>query len=184
MQLLGPFEEAYRKSTREPQRMQARPQGGFPIPGPGQGRSGIPGTFPPVGSLPAFTGYNDSGIMAQPMGGNNLQGPDIPSSGMNVPFPNGQTQLPQRPGPQQMPNGLGNNMDAASFNMSRPGTNGVPMAPSIQELNAPGSLDLDADGRKRKMEDGDEANGKRARQKTGRVSSAVSNRLFSHTLPF
>jgi SWI/SNF chromatin-remodeling complex subunit SWI1 len=166
VQLLSPFEEAYRKNSRD-QRMQGRPQAGFPMPGAGQGRSTIPGTFPPVGNLPAMTGNHDPGMLGQPMGGSNMQVPDMPAGGMNVPFANGPVPLPQRPGSQQMPNGLNGNLDATAFNMPRSGTNGLPSEASVSELSASSSGDLDVEGRKRKMEEGDEANGKRARQKTG-----------------
>lgn len=174
VQLLGPFEEAYRKSTRPPQ---GRPQQGFPMPGAGQGRpagmSGMPGTFPPVGTLPAVNGINDSGMMGQPMGGGNLQVPDIPQGGMNVPFA-GQGQMQTRHGAQQLPNGLSNNLDNPSFNMRRPDANGISATPSLSELN--GSADMDAEGRKRKLDEGDEINGKRVRQKTG-------DRFFRTSVP-
>ena len=165
VQLLGPFEEAYRKSARGPQ---GRPQPSFPMPGAGQGRpgsvGGMPGTFPPVGTLPAVNGINDSGMVEQPMGSGTLQVQDLSQGGMNVPF-TGQSQIPTRHGPPQLPNGLSNNLDGAAFNMRRPDANGISATSSMSELNGP--TDMDADVRKRKMEEGDEANGKRARQKTG-----------------
>lgn len=159
MQLLGPFEEAYRKNQmRDPQRMQGRPQPGFPMPGGAQGRppsmGGMPGTFPPVGSLPATNGVNGLDMMGQPMGGGNLQVPDLPAGGLNVPFATGQAQISQRHGSQPpIPNGL-HPMTATA---------------SMSDLNGAGSVDLDMEGRKRKIEETDE--GKRARQKLGTPTS-------------
>ncbi|GJE86009.1 ARID/BRIGHT DNA binding domain-containing protein [Phanerochaete sordida] len=159
MQLLGPFEEAYRKNQmRDPQRMQGRPQPGFPMPGGAQGRppsmGGMPGTFPPVGSLPATNGVNGLDMMGQPMGGGNLQVPDLPAGGLNVPFATGQAQISQRHGSQPpIPNGL-HPMTATA---------------SMSDLNGAGSVDLDMEGRKRKIEETDE--GKRARQKLGEATN-------------
>ena len=124
---------------------------------------GMSGTFPPVGTLPAVNGTNDSGMMGQPMTGN-MQVPDLPPTGMNVPFA-GQNQIQTRHGAQQLPNGMGNNMDGIPFNMRRPDANGISATPSLSDIN--GAVDMDAEGRKRKMEESDEVNGKRARQKTG-----------------
>lgn len=156
MQLLGPFEEAYRKNQmRDQQRMQNRAQPGFPMPGGGgQARppsmGGMPGTFPPVGTLPAMSGVSGLDMMGQTMGGGNLQVPDLPAGGMNVPFATGQAQIPQRHSSQPpIPNGL-NPMTATA---------------SLSDLNGAASVDLDLEGRKRKIEETDE--GKRARQKIG-----------------
>lgn len=164
VQLLGPFEEVYRKNQRG---HPGRPQQGFPMPGAGQGRPGgmpgMPGTFPPVGTLPAVHGTNNSGMMGQPMAGN-MQVPDLPQAGMNIPFA-GQGQMQTRHAAQQLPNGMGNNMDGTPFNTRRPDAIGISATPSLSDLN--GTVDIDAEGRKRKMEEGDEVNGKRARQKTG-----------------
>lgn len=164
VQLLGPFEEVYRKNQRG---HPGRPQQGFPMPGAGQGRPGgmpgMPGTFPPVGTLPAVHGTNNSGMMGQPMAGN-MQVPDLPQAGMNIPFA-GQGQMQTRHAAQQLPNGMGNNMDGTPFSTRRPDAIGISATPSLSDLN--GTVDIDAEGRKRKMEEGDEVNGKRARQKTG-----------------
>lgn len=165
IRILGPFEEMYRKSARQPQGMQGRPQAGFPMPGAGQGNpaamNGIPGTFPPVGSLPAMNGHNDLGMMVQPINGGNIQVPDMSAGGVSVPFA-GQPQLPTR---QQPPNGLMSGLN---------GTNGISATGSMSELNVPGPGDVDADARKRKMEDSEELNGKRARQKTGETHRSLS----------
>lgn len=190
LQLLGPFEEVYlRKGGRDAQRMQAaRPQQGFPMSAPVQGRSGsmsgMPGTFPPVGTLPAVNGNSNSARVGQQMGGaGSLQVPDMPAQGMNnLPFANGQPQLPMRNGAQQMPNGLGGgSLDGAPFNMRRPDANSISATPSLSDLNGAAPVDADTDGRKRKMEDGEEPNGKRARQKTGKSFSwllSANGRLY------
>ncbi|EKM60949.1 uncharacterized protein PHACADRAFT_83217 [Phanerochaete carnosa HHB-10118-sp] len=170
MQLLGPFEEAYRKNQmRDQQRMQGRAQPGFPMPVAAQARppsmGGMPGTFPPVGTLPAMGGVNGLDVMGQPMGGGNLQVPDLPASGLNMPFATGQVQSPQRHGSQPpIPNGL-NPMTATA---------------SMSDLNGAGSVDLDMEGRKRKIEETDE--GKRARQKIGEAANVQTGSVTTRTI--
>lgn len=166
--ICGPFEEAYRKNMREQQRgMPGRPQGGLPMPG-GQGRtlSGMPGTFPPVGTLPAVNGVGNSGMMVQPANANSL-GHDNSLGGMNgVNLPINQSmsaaQLPPNVmGGVQDPRTLGS-MDGAALGPRRSESLGIAVSNSMGD-----GVDVEMDGRKRKMDDMEDPTGKRARQKLG-----------------
>lgn len=170
--IIGPFEEAYRKNMAREQQQRAhqgRAQGGMPMAGGGQGRpamSGIAGTFPPVGTLPAMNGSNNSGMMAQTAAANALQPPDASSlGGINGVQSFGSQALPQTQQISQLPpNGINGALDARSLGSM----DGTGIALSTTDSN--GSVtDLDGDGRKRKMDEGEEPGSKRARQRTGKL---------------
>ncbi|KAI0704912.1 hypothetical protein BC835DRAFT_1315745 [Cytidiella melzeri] len=165
--IIGPFEDLYRKDgpAREQQRalQQSRIPGGMPMPGVSQPRTNMPGMsgpIPPVGTLPAMGGNTSSGMMGQPTAGSALQPTDISLGGMQ--FSQGLAQSSQ--GPLMPVNSAPDSRALGS--MDATGTEGIsiPMATS----GSSGSVsESEADGRKRKVEELEERNGKRARQKIG-----------------
>jgi SWI/SNF chromatin-remodeling complex subunit SWI1 len=178
--IIGPFEEAYRKNmAREQQRaLQNRAQGAMPMASGGQPRPGmgpVSGTFPPVGTLPAMSGSSSPGMMGQPTMGNALQPTDASLGGINgMPFPPSQAlnQTPQ--GAQLSVNGMTGTPDIralGSLDASMPDGVSMPMPGPVMNGSVP---ELEGDGRKRKVEELEEVNGKRARQKLGIVLCQIA----------
>ncbi|CAL1696053.1 unnamed protein product [Somion occarium] len=148
--MIGPFEEAYRKNmVREQQQraaMMARAQSsGMPM--LGQGRpDGMPAFPPPMNALQR-TGSNPNlslGGVGMPMAGPSSQ----PDTLNNV----GTGQFPPRADPM------------ASAGLS--GTAAFPNFPGSVSATGSDFDSQDPDGRKRKMRESEEADSKRARQKT------------------
>lgn len=127
--------------------------------------SPMPNTFPPVGTLPAMNGSTNSGMMGQPTAANALQSPDASSlGGINGVQNFGSQALPQPQQNSQLPpNGISGLSEARSLGSM----DGAGLALPTSDSN--GSIpDLDGDGRKRKMEEAEESNNKRARQRIGK----------------
>ncbi|KAJ3529358.1 hypothetical protein NM688_g7866 [Phlebia brevispora] len=161
--LLGPFEEIYRKNmVRERAAAAARNQAAQ-MPG-SQSRpasmGGMPGTFPPVGTLPAISGHNGLGMMGQPVGGGPVQSTDPSFGGMNaVPFSGPQ-------GPSISQHQMANNMNNVQGLPDMGALNGIaPSTSQTSDMNG-SSSEQDVEGRKRKLEEADE--GKRAKHKSGK----------------
>ena len=152
--LLGPFEEVYRKNNL----MRAARNQTAQI-SAGQGRPGMSGTFPPVGTLPAITGQNGLGMMGQTGGGGSAQNADASFGGMNgVSFSGSQGSSMQQH--HQIPN----NMNAVQEVQDMARLNGImPASGQPIELNE-FALEQDADNRKRKLEDAED--GKRVKHKS------------------
>ena len=191
--IIGPFEDAYRKNmAREQQQralQQGRAQGGMPISGGGPPRSSMgpmSGTFPPVGTLPAMNGNTGSGMMGQHTAGNALQPTDTPLggiSGMQLPGSQGIVQTPQS---SQLPmNGMGGAPDMRALgSMDATGLDG--MNSPLTAFGSHGTMsEVEVDGRKRKVEELDDPNSKRVRQKIGKAMLLASwdgsdERCISH----
>ncbi|KAI0348643.1 hypothetical protein BDW22DRAFT_1404472 [Trametopsis cervina] len=175
--IIGPFEEAYRKNMREQQQralQQGRPQGGVPMSAGVPSRSGpnpMTGTFPPVGTLPAMNGNSSSGMLGQATAGNALQPTDTSLGGMNgVPFAASQG-LAQTPHGSQLPtNGMSVAPDVRSLGpMDIPSQDGSSIAVTASGSNS-SVPELEGDGRKRKVDELEDASGKRVRQRIGENS--------------
>lgn len=176
--IIGPFEDAYRKNmAREQQQralQQGRAQGGMPMPGGGPPRPSMgpmSGTFPPVGTLPAMNGNSGSGMMVQPTAGNALQPTDTPLGGISGMQFAGSQGLPQAPQGSQLPvggmNGTPDMRGLGSMDMTNLDGINLPMTAS----GSTGPVEIvEADGRKRKVEDLEDLNMKRARQKIGNAN--------------
>ncbi|KAF7791953.1 hypothetical protein EIP86_002979 [Pleurotus ostreatoroseus] len=164
--LLSPFEEVYRKNmaqniARERAMAAARNQAAQ-MPGtpsrPGS-MSGMSGTFPPVGTLPAVTGHSGLDMMGQPVGGGPAQSTDTSFGGLNASSFSGS----QVPGMPQHP--MANNMNNLQGVPDLAALNGI-AASTSQASDINGAVpEQEADGRKRKLEEVEE--GKRAKHKSG-----------------
>lgn len=125
---------------------------------------GVPGAFPPVSTPPTFHQNNYSITHIQSMGNGGIQVPDL-TTGPNMPFSAPQT--PMRQHSQQSVPGLGGTPEVSLTGPRRQDVHGLPSAAGLLP-DSNGTADIDGEARKRKMEEGEEANGKRARQKTGK----------------
>ncbi|KAI0094715.1 hypothetical protein BDY19DRAFT_914190 [Irpex rosettiformis] len=154
--IIGPFEDAYRKNmVREQQQralQQGRTQGGMPIPGSAQPRSSI---GPMSGTFPPHTAGNALQPTDAPLGGIN---------GMQFPPSQGLTQTPQG----QLPiASMGGTPDIRALgSMDATTLDGVNLPLTASGSNGTMS-EVEVDGRKRKVEELDDPNTKRVRQKIG-----------------
>lgn len=103
------------------------------------------------------------------MGNGNIQVPDLAAPGPNMSFAAPQTPIRQHS--QQPAPGLGGTPEASLTGSRRQDANGVPSVVGLLP-DSNNTADTDGEARKRKMEEGEEANGKRARQKTGKPRSS------------
>ena len=178
MAILHPFEEMYKRNLHGQQRKAQLASAQLGAQGQqlsstasGQGRPPQGGSN---GSQPAFPGQmqrgataNTMGLVSQPIAGAHASGSTV----------NGTSQFHQ---PSQTPQVPHQQLPSSTFNMQQPNQgisqslNAAPQSESIaaaHQSNVPASeqnvLDQDVQGIKRKL-DSEEADGKRARQKTGK----------------